>query len=203
MVKFKKQIIWAVCLTLIYSLVLLTCYYLHTHYFKIDVIFYATLTDLVISLLLCVPILFYSDVRNLFSHFEKLQLIIIWLLGGYGFAISLPTVLDRSLSLYFLEAIHQNGDAINEADVSLIFKRNYMHDYRAMDMRISEQVASGTIEVKNGCVFLTPKGKRVNAIAQFFRREFLPEKQMVRGQIVDKFSYTLDRGNMIYACKHF
>lgn len=59
----------------IFSMLLFLIYYIHVTYFSVDVVFM---------------------LRLLTSY---------WLLAGYAFAISIPTVFDRCLSFYILEKI--------------------------------------------------------------------------------------------------
>jgi hypothetical protein len=59
----------------IFAMLLFLIYYIHVTYFSVDVVFMLRL------------------------------LTAYWLLAGYAFAISIPTVFDRCLSFYILEKI--------------------------------------------------------------------------------------------------
>ena len=110
---------------------------------------------------------------------------IIWLLLGYSFAISIPTVIDRSLSFYLLEKLEQRGGGIKLNRFSDIFTKEYMKEHRLVDVRLTEQLTSGTIIIKEGCVRITGKGKSIAAFSRFFRTNFLPEQRLLMGQYSD------------------
>ena len=82
----------------LYVVVLLAAYVIHVKFFRVNVVFYSSIADGVIATVLTIAIV--SRIRWLddFSTFEKTLLACIWLLLGYGFAISVPTVIDRSVS---------------------------------------------------------------------------------------------------------
>lgn len=75
------------------------------------------------------------------------MLLAVWLLGGYCFAISMPTVLNRSLSFYLLEKLQQFGGGIRTDLFSDIPTKNCMAEDREGDVRLTEQLESGTISI--------------------------------------------------------
>ncbi|MGC4037798.1 MAG: hypothetical protein QM764_17680 [Chitinophagaceae bacterium] len=116
---------------------------------------------------------------------EKTQLVIIWGLLGYGFAISVPTVIDRSLSFYILEKLQQRGGGIRQDAFDRVFTQEYMKEARLVDIRLTEQEQSGTIVIHNGCVELTPKGNALANISRFYRSHFLPKKRLILDDYTD------------------
>jgi len=87
------------------------------------------------------------------------QLVVIRLLAGHALAISVPTVIDRSMSLYILEKIQQRGGGIKLDRFAAALTKEYMAGHRLVDVRFTEQAESGTLEIVSGCVELTVKGK--------------------------------------------
>jgi len=81
--------------TLVFVTLLLLIYYVHITYFSVDVVFYAAIADVLLAALAAGAILLMATCFHPFNWFEKMQLVIIWLLAGYAFAISVPTVIDR------------------------------------------------------------------------------------------------------------
>jgi hypothetical protein len=120
-----------------------------------------------------------------FTAFEKLQLLLIWLLLGYSFAISVPTVIDRSLSFYILEKLQQRGGGIKLADFDQVFTQEYVKEHRLVDVRLTEQQQSGTIIIKDGCVKLTAWGQTLATSSRFFRNHFLPKQRLLMGKYSD------------------
>ncbi|MAY63381.1 MAG: hypothetical protein CML29_14340 [Rhizobiales bacterium] len=192
------------CLGCLVFVVLLAAIYLaHINFLPVNVIFYSAMIDAVIAtiaagLIIC-TLRFFSPLGG----FEKFQLIVIFVLGGYAFAISGPTVIDRSLSFYILEKLQQRGGGIREDAIGTVFVNEYMPEYRLVDVRLTEQLESGTITIENGCVKLTPKGERLASLGQFLRTHFLAKKRLLAGEytdaLVDPFRNSKG-GEMGYEC---
>ena len=190
----------ALAATVLFVVLLLAVYYLHIRFFPVNVVFYAAITDGVIAALLTGLII--SPSRT-FNGFEKLQMVVIWLLAGYCFAISVPTVIDRSLSFYILEKLQQRGGGIQQARFADVFTQEYLKEHRLVDVRLTEQLESGTIEIRNGCVKLTDKGQRLAAASRYFRQHFLPKQRLLMGQyssdLTDPFRQSADTAD--YLCQ--
>ena len=124
------------------------------------------------------------------------------MLVGYCFAISIPTVIDRSLSIYILEKLSQRGGEIKLEKFSDVFKEEYMKEHRLIDVRITEQKESGTIIVKNDCVILTKRGKLIVKFTKFFRQNFLPKNRLLVNEYSDDLINLFDENKPIsnYAC---
>jgi len=188
--------------TLAFVLLLLGIHYLHVLFVRVDVVFYAAMADAVIAAgLAAVPLFAWSGNRRL-NGFEKTQLIAIWLLAGYAFAISVPTVVDRSLSFYLLEKLQQRGGGIRQDAFEDVFTKEYMVEHRLVDVRLTEQLASGTISIVDGCVTLTDKGRRLAAASRFYRQHFLPKQRLLMGEYTDWLTDPFRRStaNPGYAC---
>jgi hypothetical protein len=139
---------------------------------------------------------------SLLNTLEKWQLLIIWMLLGYGFAISIPTVIDRSLSFYILEKIEQRGGGIQQARFTDVFTKEYLKEHRLVDVRLTEQLASGTIEIRDGCVKITPKGQQLASMSRYFRQHFLPKNRLLMGHYSDDLINPLKNGDATpdYTC---
>ncbi len=182
------KIFIAVAVSVIFLILLLVFYYIHIRFFLVDVVFYSAILDGVLSTFTTGIIIFLHKYFSVFSIFEKLQMIIIFLFAGYIFAISIPTIIDRSLSFYILEKLHQRGGAINLSSFDDIIKNEYMVEHRLVDVRITEQENSGTINIKDGCVRLTNRGEKIVKFSLFFRKNFLPKKRLIMGKYTDELT---------------
>ncbi len=160
-------------------------YYVHVAYFRVDVVFYSAILDGVIAAALAAVPLFAARRFTVLNGFEKLQLVCIWLLAGYAFAISVPAVIDRSLSLYILEKLQQRGGGIQLARFEEVFTREYVREHRLLDVRLTEQQQSGTIVIADGCVKLTERGQRLASFGRFFRKHLLPKQRLLMGEYSD------------------
>jgi hypothetical protein len=177
-----KKFVQAAAATAAFVVALLGIYAAHVRWFEVDVVFYAALQDAVLGVALCGALLFLLRRRLALTGFERLQLVVIWILGGYAFAISFPTVIDRSLSFYILEKLEQRGGGIRLDAFERVFTEEYIHEHRLVDVRLTEQLESGTIQVAGGCVKLTDRGRRISRFSRLFRAYLLPQRRLLMGQ---------------------
>lgn len=180
------KFIFATIATLTYILALVAIYVVHALYFRVDVVFYAAIQDAVLAAIFTLAImLLVPYLRKHFSKLEHVLLFIVWLLGGYAFAISGPAVLDRSLSIYIVEKIVQRGGGIRLDRIEDVFTQEYLIEHRLLDVRLTEQAESGTIMILDGCVIVTDRGQRVASISRFLRTNFLPKNRLLMGEYSD------------------
>ena len=179
--KFLNTILASV----IFVFILFFIYFFHVTFLRVDVVFYSAILDALLAAGLSAVIIYLVKFFGALGLYEKFLLISIWVLAGYAFAISVPTVLDRSLSFYILEKLQQRGGGIQMARMPDVFTNEYMKEHRLVDVRLTEQAQSGTIEIKDGCVKLTPKGERIASMSRFFRLHLLPKKRLLMGEYTD------------------
>ncbi len=189
--------------TAVYALLLLGIYVLHVRYIPVNVVFYSAILDAVIATFLATFLIATIRWFKVFTRFETLQLCCIWLLLGYSFAISVPTVIDRSLSFYILEKLQQRGGGIRQDAFDQVFTQEYVKEHRLVDVRLTEQQQSGTIEIKEGCVKLTEWGQTIASGSRYFRAHFLPKQRLLMGQysdeLTDPFRNSVERSD--YQCQ--
>jgi hypothetical protein len=178
----KAKVACALTATALFLLLLATAYVLHARYLRVDVVLYAALQDAAIAVALTAIALFTIPAFGRLSSFERIQLITIVTLLGYVCAISVPTLIDRSLSFYILEKLEQRGGGIREDAFPALFTDEYLTEYRLVDVRLTEQLESGTIAIKDGCVRLTPKGRTLAHGSSWFRKHLLPRERLLRGE---------------------
>jgi len=198
----RSKPLLALLLTLAYALLALAIYVAHAWWFPVDVVFYSALLDAVIAAVVMALVLVLVG-RRVYAPFEMVLLVCIWLLGGYAFAISGPAVLDRSLSFYILEKLQQRGGGVRADALGEIFVTEYMPEFRLVDVRLTEQLESGTIVIEDGCAKLTPKGEALAALSRFLRTHFMPRHRLLAGvytdALVDPFQAS-PTGAMGYEC---
>ena len=170
--------------TLAWLLLLLLVYVAHVRLLAVDVVFYAALLDVALALVLALAALSRLRWFEVFNAFEKAQMLLAWALLGYAWAISVPTVIDRSLSFYMLEKLQQNGGSMPYASFEPVFTRGYAREHRLVDVRLTEQVASGTMVIEGDCVRLTERGKQLANFSRWFRTALLPRQR----RLLDRYS---------------
>jgi hypothetical protein len=193
----------ALIATAIFIALLISAYMAHVSLFRVNVVFYAALGDALIASVVAAAVLFSMKFFRCLSAFEKFLLVVIWILSGYTFAISIPTVIDRSLSFYILEKLHQRGGGIRQDSFASVFTDEYLIEHRLIDVRLTEQLESGTIEIESGCVRLTARGERVALFSRYFRQNWLPKKRLLMGSysedLTDPFRHS--KGDLAYTCR--
>jgi hypothetical protein len=196
------KVVRATVATLLFVCLLLAAYVIHVRYFTVDVVFYSAMLDVVVAVVISAAALFLIPWFRSLGSFEKAQLCLIWLLAGYAAAISIPTVIDRSLSFYLLEKLEQRGGGIRLEAFSDVFINEYLPEHRLVDVRLTEQLASGTIEVMDGCVVLTDRGRRLVGFSTAFRRGFLPNRRLLMGEYTDDLTdpFRNSKPDVDYAC---
>jgi hypothetical protein len=170
---------------LLYVLLLLVAYVVHARYLPVQVNFYSAMLDAAIAAIVALALVSALRWFAALDGFARTLLFLIWLLGGYAFAISVPTVLDRSLSFYLLEKIDERGGHVPLARFDYIFTREYMRDHHLVAVRLTEQAASGTVRIEHGCVSLTERGRRMVKLSRFFRHELLARHRLLMGHYSD------------------
>ena len=189
--------------TAAYAILLLAIYVLHVRYVPVNVVFYSAILDAVLATTLAITLVATVRWFKVFTRFETLQLCCIWLLLGYSFAISVPTVIDRSLSFYILEKLQQRGGGIKLDAFDQVFTKEYVKEHRLVDVRLTEQQQSGTVEIKDGCVKLTAWGQTIASSSRYFRAHFLPKQRLLMGKysddLTDPFRNSVDRVD--YRCQ--
>lgn len=169
----------------IFVTLLILVYWIDVNFFKIKVLFYSSICDGLIAALLSSCILFFGKLKLVYNCFERCLIIVMLVLCSYIFAISIPTVIDRSLSFYILEKIQQRGGGIREDRMEDVFVHEYVKEHHLVDIRLTEQMQSGTIVINNGCVMLTDKGDRIAQLSRFFRANFLPKHRLLMNNYSD------------------
>ncbi len=181
------KVLRAAAATAAFLVLLVVVYWLHSRWLPVNVVLYGALLDVAIAAVLAALLLALPWFR-IFNGFERAQLLAIWLLAGYALAISVPTVIDRSLSFYILEKIQSRGGAVREDRFAGIFTEEYLHDHQLVAVRLTEQEQSGTVTIEAGCVRLTPRGQRLAAFSSWFRRQWLPRRRLLLGEYTDRLT---------------
>ena len=197
--KFLKSALATVCFVVL--LLLITIFYFR--FGKVNVVFYSAIYCAIAAAAIIAVPLFRSHYFFEFSGLERTQLLVIWLLLGYSFAISVPTVIDRSLSFYLLEKLQQRGGGIRQDRFQDVFVKEYMVEARLVDVRLTEQLESGTIAIHNGCVRLTPRGERLARFSRFFRANLLPRQRLLMGTYSDDLTdpFRHSAASVDYTCR--
>jgi hypothetical protein len=188
------RILRALVACTVYVALLLAVYTLHARYLPVSVVFYDALLDAILAAFATLGLVLAARWFSPLDRFEKSLLFVIWLLGGYAFAISIPTVLDRSLSFYILEKIDERGGNVPLDRFAYIFTHEYVRDHHLVAVRLTEQQASGTIRINGSCVTLTDRGRRMAWFSRFFRHELLARHRLLMGHYSNQLTRPFSPG---------
>ncbi|MDA8536967.1 hypothetical protein N9L23_06405 [Alphaproteobacteria bacterium] len=171
-----------------FAIFLMITHVLHFRYFKVDVVLYSALFDVLGAWLFATLIGIYYWVKSRLLTTELVLVSCLVFFAGYAFAISIPTVIDRSLSFYLLEKLDRRGGAVHIDEMSDIFRKDYMLEHSLLEVRLTEQLESSTIIIKGDCVHLTDWGRAVSKISDFYRKNFLPKNRLILDQYTAKLT---------------
>ena len=85
-----------------------------------------------------------------------------------------------------------------------IFRDEYLPEFRLVDVRLTEQVASGTVEIVDGCVRLTARGRYLARFGRYLRENVMPRERLLSGIYTDALTKpyaTSDGEEKDYVCQ--
>ena len=77
--------------------------------------------------------------------------------GSYAFHITLPTLLDRSISMFILALLDSSDLTMSEVQCNFI--KQFVIKDKAIEKRVGEQVATGNLRVEDGRLQITDQGR--------------------------------------------
>lgn len=176
-------------LTVAIGFTFLVINWLHFQFLPVSVILYACLLDALVAsaLVLGLYFLFWSK-RSVLMVTEASLTVVAANLLVLLYAVMGPTVIDRSLSIYIVQKVDMRGGEVAEAAIPAIFTDEYMPEFRLVDVRLTEQETSGTLVIEDGCITITRKGRLLSRFAGFYRKNFMPKKRVLMGEITDQLT---------------
>ena len=168
----------------VYLLLFAIIYFVHINFFYVNVLLYSLFFDVFISLILTYFIFY----KKALFEFRELNYLIVIAFSIGCFFIMIPTIIDRSLSIFLLQKIDEYDGNLNISNLDQIFKEQYMKEHEIIKLRITEQLESDTIELLDNCVKLTKKGEIIVKVTNFYRKNLLPKKRLVLDEYTDKLT---------------
>ena len=183
--------LYSIGFLIFFIFLLIIIYAIYINQFNVNVLLYSSLFCVLISLAIATIFLFSIKVKYI-NFFEKILILIICALTGYSLVLSLPTVIDRSLSFYILEKLDQRGGGIKVDKMDIVFTKEYLKEHRLIDIRLTEQLKTKTVIIDKNCLRLTSKGKKVVRFSTIFRQYFLPKQRLIKDRYTDELISPLD-----------
>jgi hypothetical protein len=173
----------------LYLVLFLCISVVHFRLVPVTVVLYAALFDAVLAAATMAAIAVGLLRRRLPTTSAEIALALcVGVLLAVIYSIMVPTLIDRSLSIYVLEKLHQHRGGIKQGTIEDVITQTYFIERRVVDVRLTEQLDSGTITIKDGCIRLTPRGEFVVRLSQFYRKTMLPKRRKMIGTIMSDFA---------------
>ena len=91
--------------------------------------------------------------------------LVCFLFLGYSFVITIPSLLDRSISIYLIGTVASAGnEGYSVEKIQKVFEMGYINGTTAIQKRLDEQVASGNMTRSEDIFSITPRGMLVHKI---------------------------------------
>lgn len=161
-----------------YFLCVISTNFVSVKLLNFDVILFDFLKITIIVAVIC-SIIFFVFFRHAFSKFEIFNFFMIAALIGSLYSVIGPTVIDRSLSIYLLEEVLDNGGKVKKEALEEIIRNDYLFEHQVAKIRMTEQLKSGTIELHGNCIVITKWGELIVHLSRKFREHFLPNKRLL------------------------
>lgn len=137
--------------------------------FKLEIIFYEG-----IAIMLSITL-----VSVAFRFFKQPQTYVTFFLFCYAFHITIPSLLDRSISLYIIGILHEEKIA-TLSELQNYYVSGFVYHNEAIEKRLNEQVRSGNIAVENGNYSLSHKGVSLFNFNQYLAKIFNTNKNYTK-----------------------
>ncbi|MEL6245291.1 MAG: hypothetical protein AAFQ85_08080 [Pseudomonadota bacterium] len=186
----KAKIIEMVALSAAFGVVFLIVNAIHFRTLPVSVIFYACILDAIIASII---VLFaFRSLRAKMTTLHSTEIALVAIASNLLillYALAGPTVIDRSLSIYIVEKIDFRGGEVAEDAMPEIILKEFWQEYRVPEVRMTEQMTSGTVDIKDGCIHLTARGRILANFTRFYRRTFLPQRRVIGDDVTNALSH--------------
>jgi len=108
---------------------------------------------------------------------------IIFFLSAYSFHITIPSLLDRSISLFIL-AVTDDLNTVATSDYRRYFNSNFIEKNKAIEKRIMEQINTGNLICENDNCSLSDQGRVTHQINILLVKIFNTDTRYVIPEII-------------------
>ena len=145
------------------------------NYYPGEIIFYEGLQIIIFLSVTYILILIFLKKLNKVNFASKntspyIFSLISYFFICYSYLVTVPTMVDRSLSLYIIKAVSINENGLHKKDLLKSIQNDFFINQGQYNKRIEEQMISGNIHIKNDILSITKKGKTNYKINLFFKK---------------------------------
>jgi hypothetical protein len=164
-----------IALMLFLLIFLAILYLIIFHMFHPETVYYFGIGTIVIGSIILIFIFFILP-QNIKASMQKIYLekrdffpcLLVAFLIMYSFHITVPTLADRSISIYLLNQLDEQGGTASIHTLQRQFLAGYVGDYSTVCRRMAEQIESGDVKNQGTMYSLTSQGKRTIALLRAF-----------------------------------
>ena len=103
--------------------------------------------------------------------FNKVPVVFTSAIISYSFLMTLPVVLDRSITLHFLSHLSSNSPS-TVSQLQKDFIENFVINSKAIEKRVDEQLVIGNIYIEDNNIYISNRGVLMHKIFDFFIKIF-------------------------------
>ena len=165
-----------VALSGVFFLFYLTIFTVDRQIFAREIIFYNALNVLWLTGCILIVLWLVGALRRVSNRAMPARIplaILLFLFMGYSFAITVPALINRSISLFMISQVVESGaEGITREELQDKFISQYVIDNGAIPRRLSEQVVTGNFLLRGNHYVATDGGKLTFRIYKAFLRAF-------------------------------
>ena len=189
---------YSICVTFLFS-VFICIYIIKRKLWPGDIVFYEGLRIVVYVLFLYIGIAILRHIRvrrkraktNFVASFLTFKVLLpalfTYVLLGYSFVITGPSLLDRSISTYVISAVaHSAGEGVDLGTLHTLFIQGYIEGTKTVERRLNEQIITGNIIHNNGSYFITDRGRFTTRMNQMLVNVFNIDDKHVNAKLACK-----------------
>lgn len=110
----------------------------------------------------------------------------------YAFHITLPTIIDRSISLFVLSRMEGSAEGVRVEELQKAFLEGYVQSNNAVCRRLDEQLTSGNISFRDGKYYIAPAGHFILQSLRFIATMISRTQYYINEAPFEKQVYTYD-----------
>lgn len=165
---FSKILIFFVIFNIVFSLT--------RNFFENGILFYQGILTAFVTLIIF--IIFYLLKKIKIDY----NLLIASFFICYSYLITIPALLDRSISLYFLTLLDKKGTlTLNEIDQYFI--NDFVYNKGSSKKRLDEQQFSGNIRLENELYKINDNGRRINKLNGFLSKIYKTDQKYLKVEV--------------------
>ena len=115
----------------------------------------------------------------------SVSVFVIFLLSALCFNLTVPAILDRSVTVYLLNSLDNSQNGMTEQEIQREFMHIYFDENYAIRKRLHEQVESGSVRYDGDRYHVTKDGRTIMMIARFLSNLYNLDPRIVEKKTLD------------------